>query len=348
MRIMIAGTYGERNGIETYTRHLVSALAGAGHEVFVADRSPGDPLTGPSSRAIRLPPRNWAIWRAAGPFEAVRAGGGLRRAVDDIAPDLVHVTYPELAPRVSVPMVVTVWHPERGILHRARTSRSRGERAKLGALFAASDRIAVRRSAGVAATTRTVARALGESSRVVWIPPFLPDSAVRAPASTRSHDCLMVAGKLDDPRKGLALAIGAVELLRRDDPTTRLVLIGGWGSGAPPSLPDFCEVRGSIPPDELGRAMREAGCLLMPSVFEEFGYVGLEALAAGTPVACTPLPGFEGLDTDGLVVAERRDPEDLRAAARAALRIEAFRFPAACRASEAMGRLSRLYDAASR
>jgi glycosyltransferase involved in cell wall biosynthesis len=350
MRVLVAGTYGERNGIETYTRHLAGALQAGGHEVVVADRSglvPGADEASPPS--IALPARSWAVWRAMGPFEAARASRGIRAAIESRKPDLVHCTYPELMPRTDVPTVVTAWHPDTAILHRARTSRQRGERPFLGALFAASDRVARRRADVIVATSPMVARALGGPPRATWIPPFVPDAVVREPQQVRSQDCLMVAGQLDDPRKGLGFAVTTVAAMRRHDPAVRLVLIGGWiDDAARAALPDFCDARGLLPSEQVAATMREAGCLLMTSVFEEFGYVALEALAAGTPVASAPMPGFEGIVSDGLLVADRRDPEELADRAAAAIRLEGFSFPDACRASVALGSLERLYDSVIR
>jgi glycosyltransferase involved in cell wall biosynthesis len=96
-------------------------------------------------------------------------------------------------------------------------------------------------------------------------------------------------------------------------------------------------------PGEVGELLASSGCCLISSSWEEFGYSGLEALAAGTPLACPPLPGFEGLASDGIVVAERRDPQSLATAIRRALEVEWFEFPVSCRSSVALPRIERLY-----
>jgi glycosyltransferase involved in cell wall biosynthesis len=350
MRILVAGTYGERNGIETYTRHLVSGLGAAGHDVFLADRSPEEAEETAGAQVVRLPRRSWPLWRAIGPLEARRARGALEDAIGRIRPDIVHLTYPELSPRSEAPAVMTAWHFMTGIIRRARTSAERGESRGLGALHGAADRAALRRAAAVVATSPIVERALSDGSRrVVRIPPFLPDAMIRTPQGERSRACLMVAGSLDDRRKGLDLAIATVRLMRESDESIRLTLVGGWSDPRRASrLPDFCDALGPMPSGALAAVMNRAGCVLVPSVFEEFGYVGLEALAAGTPVACAPLPGFEGLSTDGLRVAARRDAFELAAAASSALDLEGFEYPDACRASVAIEQIERLYHAISR
>lgn len=108
-------------------------------------------------------------------------------------------------------------------------------------------------------------------------------------------------------------------------------------------LPSHCVALGLCSPEEVSELLGASGCCVISSRWEEFGYSGLEALAAGTPLACTPLPGFEGLGSDGIVVAGRRDPASLAEAIRTALEIESFDFPVSCRSSVAIPQLEKLY-----
>jgi glycosyltransferase involved in cell wall biosynthesis len=172
----------------------------------------------------------------------------------------------------------------------------------------------------------------------------IPDEEIREPTARRSQDCFLAAATLDDPRKGLDLAIEAVATARRSRPDIRLVLFGGWREpGRARTLPKFCDVRGLVPRDEVAASLRNAGCFLLPSLWEEGGNVAVEALAAGVPVVSTLLPALVDVQSQGLVLVPTRDPGAFGRAIAAALDIETFAFPHAWRASVAGARLTDLY-----
>ncbi|EIV94947.1 CATRA conflict system CASPASE/TPR repeat-associated protein [Frankia sp. QA3] len=145
---------------------------------------------------------------------------------------------------------------------------------------------------------------------------------------------VLVLGRLDDTQvKGLdiaARAVGHADGLRGPaDPPVELLLRGAppgqaraireqvlqW-SGRP-SL--AVTVRNYLPDSErLGRDLRRASLLLMPSRAEGFGLVGVEAIVAGTPVLVSARSGLgellrevlPGPDADQLVVPVRNDDDD--------------------------------------
>jgi glycosyltransferase involved in cell wall biosynthesis len=97
------------------------------------------------------------------------------------------------------------------------------------------------------------------------------------------------------PHKNHERLFEALPLIRRERPELRLVLTGSGHEGKP--APDGVEVRGRVPGDELARLVRTATALVFPSLYEGFGQPPLEAMAAGTPVACsgtTALPEVVG------------------------------------------------------
>jgi rhamnosyl/mannosyltransferase len=76
---------------------------------------------------------------------------------------------------------------------------------------------------------------------------------------------------------------------------------------------------GEVDDAELRRLMRACAVLVLPSVTqaEAFGYVQLEAMAAGKPVISTDVPsGVSWVNQDGLtgLVVRAGDPDALRAA----------------------------------
>src|SRR4051812_27466541 len=97
------------------------------------------------------------------------------------------------------------------------------------------------------------------------------------------------------PHKNHDRLFEALGLIRRERPDLRLVLTGAGHEGKP--VPDGVEVRGRVPDEELLRLFRTASALVFPSLYEGFGQPPLEAMACGTPVACsntTALPEVVG------------------------------------------------------
>ena len=208
------------------------------------------------------------------------------------------------------------------------------------------DRAACRRADAVIAVTREVERSLaGRASHVVVIPPFLPDERVEAPLHSRSLDCVMVANGIDSPRKGVDLAVAAVRRARERLRGMRLVLVGSWHDARRvEALPDFCDARGRLPPHEVRTLLRGAGCCIVPSRWEEFGYAGLEALAAGTPVVCGSPSALAGLGTSGVLVARAREAAAFAERLLAAVALDGFDYPTEARASLAVPRILEVYS----
>ena len=71
--------------------------------------------------------------------------------------------------------------------------------------------------------------------------------------------------------------------------------------------------------------------------------IGLEAVAAGTPLVTPPFPAFGDIETPGVVIARSRNAESLAHAIHKALDTRSFRFPREWRASVAGARLTDLY-----
>jgi glycosyltransferase involved in cell wall biosynthesis len=341
----VAGRRG-RSGIRTYTDALVDGLAALSHEVVVLDETGVAPSQDARTGRVRSLPLAPPPGRPAalGPVAGWVRRPEVLRAARELEVDVVHVTHLDLAPRFDR-VVVTAWDPVPGPLARYRAARSRGERPLEEAQYALVDAWACRRAAAVVAVTQDVARAVGRSRRPVhWIPPFLPDDAIRAPLR-RSSDVVMVANGLDAPRKGLELALDAVALVRRVRPEVRLTLVGSWvDPRRPDQLPDYCDVTGPLPRQQVLELLPGFGCCVLPSLWEEFGYGALEALGAGVPLACAPGLGFTGLSGGGIFAAGRRQPQALADQVLLALDVRDFEFPSECRAAHALGRLVDLYE----
>lgn len=299
------------------------------------------------SRIVTVPMR--PPRRLPGGFEPLAEWfllGEVRRVAREHAVDVVHATRLGMAPR-GERLVITAWDPIVSPLGRFRAAGWRGEDPTTEAMYAVVDAVAARRAATIVAVTPAVEQGLDRLGRCELIPAFIPDEAIGPTKPVRRRDVVMVAGVLDLERKGLDLALEAVGRVHETLEDVRLVLVGDWRDrGRAGSLPDLCEARGRLAQGELRAALEAGGCgcCLIPSLWEEFGYSGLEALAAGIPVACTPLPAYEGLGGGGVFMTESRDAGQLAGQILAALGARDFEFPAECRASTAIPRIVDTYE----
>ncbi|MCC6929949.1 MAG: glycosyltransferase family 4 protein [Gemmatimonadaceae bacterium] len=105
-----------------------------------------------------------------------------------------------------------------------------------------------------------------------------------------------------DPRNELGMLIDALPLVQRDIPSARLVIVGDGAlrrhyrarAGANPSI-HFAESQVA----ERGAYYSAATVYACPTTRASFGVTLLEAMAAGTPIVCTDLPGFRSVVTPG-------------------------------------------------
>jgi glycosyltransferase involved in cell wall biosynthesis len=343
---MLAGLYANGSGMQPYTWSLARALSGQGHEIVLVDRTgePIDVLPAGTSTVPVTPPRP-RLRRWLGALEGWTVHAQIEQLARELQIDVLHAPHPELGVVSSCPTVVTAHDPLLNPLRRAAAGRRRGAPQLAEVTYGLSDWWCCRQASAVVALTKAVERAVSRKHRCVrWIPPSIPDEDIREATARQSQDCFLAANLLDDPNKGLELAIEAVARARRTVPEMRLVLLGGWADpGRARELPTFCEVRGFVPHQEMIASLREAGCYLFPSLWEEAGMVALEAMAAGVPVVSTPLPALVDVQSRGLVLARSREPDSFAQAITTALEIDAFVFPREWRGSTTGGRLTDLY-----
>lgn len=125
---------------------------------------------------------------------------------------------------------------------------------------------------------------------------------------TPDHPIVLFVGRFE-PVKGIDRLLTAMTYLRRRD-SLRLVLVGGDGPASPATrrlkkqacelgLQDVVTFAGRIDQDRLPPYYSAADVLVVPSHYESFGLVGLEALACGTPVVATPVGAMESILQQG-------------------------------------------------
>ncbi len=177
---------------------------------------------------------------------------------------------------------------------------------------------AVRHAARIVVQTREEERLLRsvvpELPPVVRIPPG-PTEAEPLPAgapsfATRfgvSGPFVLFVGRLA-PNKGLSVLADAFAALRAAAPDAELVVIGGDGGAGSAferrlterGVRSAAHLLGHIPDDRyVAAAEREARILVLPSEYEAFGLVLLDALAHGTPVVASRVGGIPELVEDG-------------------------------------------------
>src|SRR5207245_6471475 len=104
-------------------------------------------------------------------------------------------------------------------------------------------------------------------------------------------------GDLSHPRKNVDAGIRAIGLAARDGMAIDLELIGRKAeflAAELHALPQSVHVftPGPLPRDQVDDRLRRADALMMPSLYEEWGYVATEAVLAGTAVVAFPVYPF--------------------------------------------------------
>lgn len=120
--------------------------------------------------------------------------------------------------------------------------------------------------------------------------------------------------------KGFQVLARAMTTVRHDVPAVKCV-IAGRGSYLPElqsqidveGVTDLIELPGFLNDTDLRNLVQRAGCVVLPSLYEPYGLVALEALAAGAPLIVARTGGLAELivDTDAGLTFEPGDPEDL-------------------------------------
>jgi phosphatidylinositol alpha-1,6-mannosyltransferase len=147
-----------------------------------------------------------------------------------------------------------------------------------------------------------------DASKVTTIPPgidterFRPTTEVH-PAVNEGVDSILVVSRLD-PRKGIDKAVRAFAKLEREDVE---LLIGGTGRleeslkelAAELGVRDRVRFLGFVPDEDLPSLYSSVDLFVLPSEYEGFGIVFMEAMACGTPVVGTDVGGIPTAVDDG-------------------------------------------------
>ncbi len=319
MRIVQACPYdwNAPGGVQTHVRQLASELRGRGHEVLVVapGRGPAEDGVRLVGRPVRVPYQGTVAPISPWPATAVRT----RRAVSWFRPDVVHAHEP-LSPSVGMFAAWRSGVPVVGTFH-AFSERSRMFDVAAPTVRPLWRRLAARVAVSEAAADFVRSRLHG---RVVVVPNGLDvdafASAEPAQGLPEGRRVLWV-GRLD-PQKGFAIALRAFELVAAELPDALLVVAGDGRDRAevealPPGVRDRAVMLGAVAHEVLPRYHAACEVYMSPAIGQEsFGYVLVEAMAAGVPVVASDIPGYREVDRDGEngLLVPPRDPVALAGA----------------------------------
>ena len=293
--VIVPGGIGGTGGLSIDVHNLAQGLSDRGREVFLAGADLDDPAYATVGRAQFEPLRRVGPHRAAALFGLQL---GLRRKLRSHPGAIVHAfgcmpSYLTLAALVGARLerMPVVWTP---MFHplRARVWNRRTALWPMRAFDAVAPRMAILADAVGAATEAEAAvfRRAG-ARRVKFLPPVvehapvLPDreaEAFRAVAGVGDAPLVVVIASRDEPRKGLEFGWASFARARERVDDARLAVVGLDRPSRP--LPEGAVSLGRVGESTLVQALRAADVVFVPSLFEAFSRVVIEAWQQATPV----------------------------------------------------------------
>jgi glycosyltransferase involved in cell wall biosynthesis len=298
-----------RAGSARVAQGLLDALPEVAPQVEIVQLGTGDFAGRGSARQKLAAVRQDVAWY----------GDGLARAARRAGADVLHCpTFRAPLRAAGVPVVATVhdlavlrepdWFP--------RWSRSYGRH-----LMPRAIRLADRVVCVSEATARDVSGLLGVPAARVRVVPNGIDARFSEPAvSTPVEGPYILFVGTPEPRKNLARLVAAVALLAAEGRPERLVLAGadGWGDVDLPAR-DRLVLLGRVSDDTLRDLLAHARCIAYPSLWEGFGLVAGEALAAGCPLVCSDIPALREVAGDDAAYCDPASTGSIADALRRAL-----------------------------
>ncbi|AWU96294.1 glycosyltransferase [Azospirillum ramasamyi] len=349
-------------GIATHTHTMARALTRLGHAVQVVTpwKAGGGPAAGTAIedgvtvRRVDPGPRVQPM------LDRFRTNRRLADAVRSFNPDVVHAAEFDAdawwLTRFSTIPVVTRLATPTGLV----VDTNAGSWGPHTHLLNALERDQTRRSAAIYASTRAIARRVADYWHIApeliqVIPNSIDLAAVKAAGAGRPPIPLperFVAffGRLEG-RKGIAALGRAIPDVLAANPGLHLVMVGGEDPESAAVVGQFrrdvapvadrVHYTGALPREHALAVVARAELAVVPSLWESFGFVVVEAMVLGVPVVASDCGGFPEIIENGrsgwlvppgeavplrdTLIARLADPAGLKAAADAGLeRAKAF------------------------
>ena len=320
-------------GIAAHVDGLTKALARAGHDVVVVTlnrRDPGveaaaDDETIDGVRVVRamtdlpwLPEGDLVARMASANHQLVALGAQL----GDWRPDVVHA-HDWLVSWAGDTMKALWGAPLVATIHATALGRVDGgdERGRHGghvppgmpAAINAVEWWLTYQAREVIACSRFMVREVLDGFELPSEKVHLVPNGVDTQLWTRSGDAprpreqLVVAWGRVQYEKGFQVLVRAIASLRHQMPNLRCVIAGRGSYLAElqtqidvEGVSDLVDLTGFVPDDELRAIVQRAGCVVIPSLYEPFGIVALEGMAAAAPTIVARTGGLaeivEGTD----------------------------------------------------
>jgi glycogen(starch) synthase len=338
-------------GLGRHVDALARGLVRAGHEVWVVTRGEKDEqvdelVDGVRVRRAALDPlaidfttESLLAWSQASEHALIRAALPLLRR---IRPDVVHA-HDWLVAQTAITLAAAAHAPLVATIHATEAGRHQGWLpAPLNRAIHSVENWLANSADEVIACSQTSQREAVrlfdlDADAVHVVPNGVDLVRWRVPARARATardryapggPLVAFAGRLVH-EKGVQTLLAALALLRRRNPGLRLAVAG--------TGPHEDELRaqarrrrvaravdwlGFVPEAQVATLLAAADVAVVPSYYEPFGLVALEAVAAGTPVVVSDAGGLADLHRDGVAAASfpAGEPDALAAAIDGVLR----------------------------
>ena len=299
MRIGIACPYSwdVPGGVQQHIRDLAEALIDLGHDVSVIAPADEDrPLPDyvvPTGAAIPVPYNGSVARLAFGPISLNRVRRWLREGNFDV----LHAHEPTV-PSLSLLACWAAAGPIVATVHTA-MPKSRVLLATQFVMRSALEKVNGRIAVSEAARTTLVQHLGGDA---VLIPNGVATRRYRdaspLPGWPGEGGTIGFLGRMDEPRKGLAVLLRAFEILAPQRPGLRLLIAGPGDadearSRLPPELRDRAHFLGEVTEEQKVQVLHSVDIFCSPNTGgESFGIVTAEAMAAGATILASDLDAF--------------------------------------------------------